>query len=107
MDPKREASLLEFVTRVTTRLLEGEKTYQDRTVDRPLPEIIEELRLELLDQAAYAFTAFERLAAVEKMASAAERSTVGPEVLVRRPGRRDADGDPGPNGKAKREEEPS
>jgi hypothetical protein len=87
MTPEREARLLEFFSSVTTRLILGERTYEDATFDRPLPEIIEELRAEILDQAAYAFIALERLAGVEELARKAEAGPA-PVVVIRRPARR-------------------
>lgn len=87
MTPAREARLLEFFSSVTARLVLGERAYQDRTFDRPLPEIIEELRAEILDQAAYAFIALERLATVEELARKAEAGPA-PIVVIRRPARR-------------------
>jgi hypothetical protein len=87
MSPEKEEHFCAFAAAVWTRLEHGERTYRDATFDRPLPEILEELRQEILDQAAYAFIALERLAAVEEMARRAEGGP-SPIVVVRRPARR-------------------
>lgn len=66
--PRSDAALArfgEFCTRVQARLESGKRVYGDSSLERPLVSLIEEIRQEVLDQAGWAFLAFERLADLE------------------------------------------
>jgi hypothetical protein len=51
----------EFVAAVRKRLDQGRRQYGDESFTRPIPEILEELSQELLDQAGWAFIGWTRI----------------------------------------------
>lgn len=56
----------EFASRVRQRLESGKRVYGDASFEKPLVVLIEEIRQEVLDQAGWAFIAYERLTELEK-----------------------------------------
>lgn len=57
----------EFAAKVRGRLDNGRRDYGDSSFERPLLQLIEELKQELEDQAGWAFIAWARMAALERL----------------------------------------
>lgn len=74
MTPLSDAALLRFdafTARVRARLEAGKQTYGDASHERPLPQLIEELRQEVEDQCGWAFIMWARLDRLEQLAEEA------------------------------------
>lgn len=65
------ASFPTFAAQVRLRLDTGRRQYGDESFTRPIPELLEELSQELLDQAGWAFVGWVR---VQKLLNAIELS---------------------------------
>ncbi len=61
-----------FVAEMRAHLERGRAEYRDASFSRPLPELLQEIREELLDVANYAFIAAVRLEALDARAQAAD-----------------------------------
>lgn len=67
--PQSDAALarfFEFATSVEQRLEAGKPTYGDASFQKPLTEIVEEIREELLDVCGWAFILYDRLNLIEQ-----------------------------------------
>lgn len=61
-----------FAAEVRARLERGRVEYRDESFERPLPELLQEIREELCDIAGWAFCAFVRLEALDERAHQAD-----------------------------------
>lgn len=87
MTPLSDAALEafpEFVNQVRGRLERGKRDYGDASFERPLPQLIEELRQEALDLCGWSFVVWARLENLQQLAEEAtsvhRRTADGPVV---------------------------
>lgn len=77
--PKSDAAIRaypEFAAAVAARLDRGRTQYGDTSFIRPLPEILEELSQELLDQAGWAFVGWQRIRNLISVLESIERENL-------------------------------
>jgi hypothetical protein len=74
-----------FCAELRARLEAGRRHYADQSFDRPLPELAQEIREELLDVAGWAFIAAVRLERLEEAAQRTEDTSRPPAGGKRRP----------------------